>query len=999
MTNAAANAGSGPGGAYAGNDFRAAYAPGVALSGSGQTLALVEFDGYHTDDITYYEKLAGLPKTPLKNVLLNGFSGVGSGSGGELEVALDIEVAIAMAPGLSSLIVYEAGPTGSWQSMLNRIATDNLAKQISCSWYMPGAPADPVADQIFKQMAAQGQSFFVASGDLDAYTALIPFPCDTPFVTLVGGSTLTTTGPGGAWVAETVWNWGPTSWGALGAGGGISTQYSIPYWQQGLEMTANQGSTTMRNVPDVALVADNVYVRSAGSDFNVGGTSCAAPLWAAFTALVNEQARTSGGPVGFLNPALYALSQGTAYPAGFRDTITGNNFSPQSPEKFTAVPGYDLCTGLGTPAGQALIESLAGLPDSLQVSPSSFAAIGAAGGPFLPNTVTYTLTNGGINPVEWNAHSTQAWISLSEPGGVLAVGGTAEVIASINENANGLALAEYSGAIVFGNASSGLVQTRPVNLSVRRMPPAITGSFSATGVLGTSFSYQITAANEPVSYDARGLPADLRVDKATGLISGSPAVSGTFPVILLATNALGSGTGHLLLTINAAPSVRSDQAAGISTTVATLRGEVNPNGFATTIHFEYGVDPTLAAAYLTSDTTVGDGRTSVSLLEAIRGLSPTTKYYFRVIASNIGGTRAGSILSFITASTPLIPIITPNPVQSVSDSGAALGAFVNPKGAATTVTFEYGLTAAYGSSTAPLEIGSGSAPVYAGADLSGLAPGTLYHYRAVTVSALGTFYGPDQTFITQAESGLFAVASINDTAPGIPYARFRGLGNPTLNDQGHSAFCANVGTIPGAPGLINSGNNSGIWHSETGLLVRTGDDAPGIPNGRFATLSDPVFNNNEAIAFRGTVKTGAPGITGANAAGIWATDANRVLRMVARARTQAPGCPAGAVFASFSKIALPDQGGVVILGNLAGAVVGSNNQGIWAVDSAGELKLIIRKGDTQKINGVAKVVSGLSLFAPSRFAGNPGSYNSPGDLIFKVRFTDGTETIEKAIFP
>jgi len=100
-----------------------------------------------------------------------------------------------MAPGLSEVIVYEAGPNGNWHDILNRMATDNLAKQLSCSWYTPGGREDTVADQIFQEMAVQGQSFYAASGDSDAYTGLISFPGDTPYITEVGGTTLTTTGP------------------------------------------------------------------------------------------------------------------------------------------------------------------------------------------------------------------------------------------------------------------------------------------------------------------------------------------------------------------------------------------------------------------------------------------------------------------------------------------------------------------------------------------------------------------------------------------------------------------------------------------------------------------------------------------------------------------------------------------------------------------------------------------------------------------------------------
>ena len=171
------------------------------------------------------------------------------GSGND-EVSLDIEMAISMAPGLKGVIVYEGSTT---DDILNRMATDNLAKQIGASWTYP---IDANSEQIFLQFAAQGQSFFNASGDSDAYAGAISTPADDPNITIVGGTTLTTSGAGGAWASETVWNWG----GGTGSSGGISTLYAIPSWQQGINMTANQGSTTMRNIPDVALTADNVYV-------------------------------------------------------------------------------------------------------------------------------------------------------------------------------------------------------------------------------------------------------------------------------------------------------------------------------------------------------------------------------------------------------------------------------------------------------------------------------------------------------------------------------------------------------------------------------------------------------------------------------------------------------------------------------------------------------------------------------------------------------------------
>ena len=166
-------------------------------------MGLLQFDGYTASDITSYARKAGLPNVTLNNVLLDGFGGNPTGSGGEVEVSLDIEMSISlMAPGLAERDCLHGRAV--WQLARHFEPDgrhDNLAKQLSCSWYIPDGPADPVADQIFQQMAAQGQSFYAASGDSGAYSGLIPFPGDTPYITEVGGTTLTTTGAVGAWVS------------------------------------------------------------------------------------------------------------------------------------------------------------------------------------------------------------------------------------------------------------------------------------------------------------------------------------------------------------------------------------------------------------------------------------------------------------------------------------------------------------------------------------------------------------------------------------------------------------------------------------------------------------------------------------------------------------------------------------------------------------------------------------------------------------------------------
>lgn len=373
-----AGTGSGLSGTLLGNDFRPAYVPGTALTGAGQNVALFEYDGYLSNDISLYEKLSGLPSVTLTNILLQGFSGFPTPFGGQSEVTLDIDMVAAMAPGINQIQVYEGNIEVAYlpNLVLNQIATDDAARQISSSWGWSGGPSG-TTDQIFQQMILQGQTFFDASGDVCAFLpagqpgsvddpTLPNAPSDDPYITQVGATTLTTTGPGGSFISESVWNWGNefgTNDDGIGSSGGISGFYTIPTWQQGINMTTNLGSTTMRNLPDVAMPGDNIDLVINGVDIASqgsfeGGTSCAAPLWAGFIALVNQQAAAFGlGSVGFLNPAIYTLAKTNS--TFFHDVVSGNNTWSQSTNEFFAVPGFDLCSGWGSPNGVNLINALA----------------------------------------------------------------------------------------------------------------------------------------------------------------------------------------------------------------------------------------------------------------------------------------------------------------------------------------------------------------------------------------------------------------------------------------------------------------------------------------------------------------------------------------------------------------------------------------------------------------------------------------------------------------
>jgi subtilase family serine protease len=341
--------GSGPGGNFIGSDMRAAYYGSGSLNGAGQSVGLFEYAGYELSDIRlYFQKVKQPLDVPVHGVALNG---VGlkcpPPACDDSEQVLDVEMAISMAPGLSQVVVYVGN---SDVSIFNQMAADNTSKQLSCSW---GWTDDETSlDPIFKEMAVQGQTVFVATGDSGSSTSGdVVWPSDDPYVTAVGGTDLTTAGPGGAWVSETGWSGS--------AGSPSKNGIPIPRYQKlkGVINSLNHGSRTLRNYPDVAAEANtNQYSCYDGGCFGgTGGTSYAAPQWAGLIAMANQQAVAGGGTtLGFLNPALYGIGVGSSYDTDFYDITSGSN------GKYSAVTNFDLVTGWGSPNGPNLINSLVG---------------------------------------------------------------------------------------------------------------------------------------------------------------------------------------------------------------------------------------------------------------------------------------------------------------------------------------------------------------------------------------------------------------------------------------------------------------------------------------------------------------------------------------------------------------------------------------------------------------------------------------------------------------
>jgi subtilase family serine protease len=422
------SSGTGPKGNYLGYDFRNAYAPNVTLTGTGQSVGLVELEGYYLSDITTYESQStpALPNVPLQNIYMDGYNSGNSPNHGDTngvaECSLDIEMAISMAPGQSKVYVFEGNVS---DHLLDAMVTNTQIKQFSTSW---GLGQDATAESYLQTMQAQGQSFFTASGDGLAYVFFpIPWPLDDPNIVSVGGTTLSMNGSGVSYASDTVWNsgyfgannywYGNGQSGYWGSGGGVSTTYSIPIWQQSVNMSGNGGSTSWRNIPDVALTANDVWVDyDSGLSGSFVGTSCAAPLWAGFTALVNEQAANEGLPsMGFLNPAFYAIGQSPIYNTAFHDTTTGNNFWPDSPNEYSAETGYDLGTGWGTPNGQGMINALVGYAGPIWVNfAASCPGLGSFNSPYCSLDTGISAVATGATLSIFGNHSTTETLTISK---------------------------------------------------------------------------------------------------------------------------------------------------------------------------------------------------------------------------------------------------------------------------------------------------------------------------------------------------------------------------------------------------------------------------------------------------------------------------------------------------------------------------------------------------------------------------------------------------------
>jgi subtilase family serine protease len=645
-----ATTGSGPSASFLGSDMRAAYYQGTALTGTGQNIALFEFLGTDLADLTTYYKNVGQtePYTPTL-ISTGGYSTSCTESSGcdDTEQTLDMTQAMGMAPGSSMLYMYVCGNASTISdtaciSAMVSTASAPLSKQISCSWGW--TPADPsTLDPYFEQMASQGQNFFAAAGDSSAWSASNEaWPADDANIVSVGGTDLTTASAAGPWKSETAW---------ADSGGGISPDsIPIPSWQKlsGVITSSNRGSTTLRNGPDVAANANFTFYVCADQTTctanDYGGTSFAAPMWAGYLALANQQAAANGDSIGFIDPILYPAALTSSYGTYFHDITSG------SCGTYSGITGYDLCTGWGSPNTTGIINLLAGSATpsfTLSDSPSSLTITQGGSG---TSTITVNDVNGFSGSVTLAASGL--------PSGVTATFGTNPTTGTSVLTLTASSTATTGSATVTITGTSGsLTATTTLALTVNSTAtPNFTIAASPTSVTvtqGSSGTSTITITstggfNSATTLAASGLPSGVTAAFSTNpvtppangsatstltLTASSTATVGTATVTITGTSGSTSHSTTIALTVNASSGTKNftlslspssftiDDNGSVSTTLTVT----SVNGFHSPVELSVNEFPTDVSATASSNpvTPPANGSVKVTLIWSASRRAPT----------------------------------------------------------------------------------------------------------------------------------------------------------------------------------------------------------------------------------------------------------------------------------------------------------------------------------------------------------------------------------------
>ncbi|MEO7022456.1 MAG: protease pro-enzyme activation domain-containing protein [Ktedonobacteraceae bacterium] len=572
-------AAAGPNGGYTPTDLRTAYDMNSLISssnGSGQTVAIFELDGYTPSDINTYLSHYGLGSAKYSNVLVDGATN--TAGAGAIEVELDMEIISAIAPGATQKVYIGPNSNSGVNDTYNKIVTDNVAKVTSTSWgeceSASGNSELTAMDNIFAQGAAQGQSFFAASGDSGAYDCndnnlAVDSPAGDPHVVGVGGTNLRINS-NSSYNSESAWsnpNDTQRSANGAGGGGGYSSFFSKPSYQSGPGVDSN----SKRHVPDVSADADpasgySVYCTASAAQcpsagwVTIGGTSAAAPLWAGMAADTNAYLVSQGKhTLGNVDTELYTLFNTSQPFSAYHDVTTGNNLH------YNAGTGYDLASGIGTPDAWNFARDVAGTTStsndfSLSANPTSLSI---AQGSNATATMSTTVISGSAAAVSLTASVSPAGPTVSLNPTSVTAGGSATLTVSVGSS---VAAGTYTVTVTGTEGSA--THTASVAITVTSSGggggTAITnggfetGNFSGWTVTGTT---SISNTGHTGSHSAQV--------GGTSPTNGDSSISQTF------TAPSGSGTLSFWYQVNCPDSVQYDWAT------ATLKD--NTTGTTSTI--------------------------------------------------------------------------------------------------------------------------------------------------------------------------------------------------------------------------------------------------------------------------------------------------------------------------------------------------------------------------------------------------------------------------------
>jgi subtilase family serine protease len=742
-TTSEATTGSGPSASFLASDMRAAYYGGT-LTGSGQTLGLVEYYGTDLADLqTYYTNAGQTYPGSTSNTCTGGAtctsgvitlystdgtstSCVDSIAGGgcdDTEQTLDMTQALGLAPGLAHLVVFVGS---SDAAIFSKMATYSpLPLQLSSSWTW--FAADPSTDgPFFKEFAAQGQNLFQASGDSGKWTTTSEiYPADDPYVTSVGGTNLSTSGAAGAWSVENAWADG---------GGGISPdKFAIPSWQVTTAGKCANCSQSYRNGPDVAANSNFSYyvcadqTRCTANAY--GGTSFAAPLWAGYLALVNQQRATSGdGPLGFINPTLYSIGNAgsTTYSTAFHDVANGGN-------GYQAITGFDLATGWGSPNGTGLLNALA--PGfTLSASPASLSVTAGNSG---STTITSAVTGGFNSPESLSASGQPTGVTISFSAGSITGAGSSTMSISA---ATTVAAGTYT--ITVTGTSGSITGSTAVTLTVNPAPGfTLSASPASLSIAaGNSGSATITSAvtggfDSPESLSASGQPSGVTISfsgasiTGTGsstmsIAAGSTVAAGTYTITVTGTSGSITESTTVILTVNPAPgftlsaspaslSVTAGSSGSTTITSAVTGGFNSPESLSAsgqptgvTISFSGAsiTGPGSSTMSIAAASTVAAGAYTITVTGTSGSMIESTAVTLTVNPAGPGFTLSASPASLsITAGSSGSTTIT-GATTGGFNSAASLSVSGQPKGV--TFTFSSMSITGNGSSTLTIAVGS-----------------------------------------------------------------------------------------------------------------------------------------------------------------------------------------------------------------------------------------------------------------------------------------------------